>query len=173
MRPFPLLVLILMAVAPAALATTGGGNGLGAEVGPYSAGMWDMWRVYVETAGTLSANLTWVSSPGGADYDLTLWAPGADLDGVLAQNEMLKTSWTRSNAPGESLAFPVAPNAKAYVVTVEAASAKLETYYLTVTGGRLVRVCNSFSPPFTCLWSAPGSSKCRPWGLIEECPDLP
>lgn len=156
MRPLLVLPLFLLALAPVVPAETGGGNGLGVEAGPYSAGVWDIWRVYVDSAGTLSASLTWVASPGGADYDLTLWKPGADLDGVLAQNEMLKTSWTRSHAPGEALSHAVTPHAQAYVVTVEAASAKLETYSLSVTGGDLVRTCHSLSPPATCLWSAQG-----------------
>lgn len=157
MRPLLIVPVLLLLLAPAVTAGTGGGNGVGAQAGDYSAGMWDIWRVYVTTPGTLSASLSWVASPGGSDYDLTLWAPGADQDNLLAQSEMLKASWTRSATNRqESLSHAVAPNAKAYVVTVEAVSAKLETYTLTVTGGQLVRVCHNASPPFTCLWAAQG-----------------
>ena len=147
------VLLLALAAAPVAPAETGGGNGLGVVAGPYAVGAGDIWRVYVDAPGTLSASLTWVASPGGADYDLTLWKPGADLDGILAQSEMLKASWTRSSTPGEALSHPVTPHAQAYVVTVDAASAKLETYYLTVTGGDLVRTCHVYSPPATCLWA--------------------
>lgn len=157
MRPLLFVPVLLLFLAPAGMAATGGGNGVGAQAGDVSAGAWDIWRVYVTTPGTLSASLSWVASPGGSDYDLTLWKPGADLDNVLAQNEMLKTSWTRSTTTrSEALAYAVAPDPKAYVVTVEAVSAKLETYTLTVTGGQLVRVCHHASPPFTCLWAAQG-----------------
>lgn len=159
MRTLRLVPFLLLALAPVAPAETGGGNGLGAEVGPYAAGAWDVWRVYVDAPGTLAASLTWVASPGGADYDLTLWTPGADLDGRLAQSEMLKTSWTRSRTPGEALSHPVTLHAQGYVVTVESASAKLETYYLTVTGGDLVRTCHNVSQytfGATCLWTAQG-----------------
>ena len=157
MRPLLVVPVLLLALAPLASGATGGGNGLGVQVGDaYSVGMWDIWRVYVTQAGTLTANLSWVASPGGADYDLTLWKPGADLDGVLAQSEMLQASWNRSVTHPERLSYPVAPDAKAYVVTVEAASAKLETYRLAVEGGRLVRTCHTLSPPATCLWSAQG-----------------
>lgn len=156
MRPLLAVPILLLALAPVVPAETGGGNGLGVEARPYSVGMWDIWRVDVTQAGTLTADLTWVTSPGGADYDLTLWSPGADLDGVLSQSEMLQTSWNRSTTHFEHLSHPVTPNVKRYVVTVEAASAKLETYYLNVEGGDLIRTCHSLSPPATCLWAAQG-----------------
>lgn len=165
------LLMLLVAASPA-VADRHGGNGVGAQAGPYSAGTMDVWRVYVGGPGTLAAALTWVASPIGADYDLTLWRPGADLDGVLSQGEMLAASWTRSRAPGESLSHSVAPDPRAYVLTVEAVSAELETYYLDATGGEVVRTCHRASEPTrgaTCLWTA-HAVKCL---SREACPVRP
>lgn len=147
MRPLP-LVLVLILLAPGALASVcfaGGecrGNGAGVEVLGVSTGTWDIIRVNVTTAGTLSATLTWTSSPNGADYDMTLWKPGADLDGVLSQDEILKIAWTPSNTPGESLQHPVAPHPLRYVLTIEPVTAKLETYTAQVSGGKAIGTCH-------------------------------
>lgn len=173
MRPaLVILAILALALLPQALAggcnPQCGGNGAGVEVLGYSTGTWDIWRVNVTTAGTLSASLTWVSSPGGADYDMTLWKPGADLDGVLAQNEILATSWRIRNTPGESFSFPVTPNppTQRYVITVEPIMAKLETYKLDVTGGKLIPTCHPTTSQATfgvlCMPGATGSTKFRP-----------
>ena len=154
-RLAPALLLVLVA-APTVLAANGG-NAVGATAGRFTVGVGDIWHVYVPAAATLHATLTWVDSPGGADYDMTLWSPGADQDGVLAQSEMLASSWTRANEPGESFSYAAAPAGPPYVLTVEAASAKLETYYLDVTGASaLVHTCHPYSPPGTCLWGYSG-----------------
>lgn len=174
MRHVTVLILAILAVlVPSAFAGqcsggTCGGNGAGAEVAGYSTGTWDIWRVNVPIAATLTSSITWVSSPGGADYDMTLWVPGADLDGRLLASEIIATSWTRSMSPGESISRSLAANPPGirYVITVEPVMAKLETYTITASGGTLIGTCHPTASQATlgalCLPGATGSTKFRP-----------
>lgn len=168
----PAAAIVLLLTLPGALAgqcRSGqcGGNGAGVEVAGFTTGTWDIWRVQVNAAGTLASSLTWVSSPGGADYDMTLWKPGADLDGILSSSEILKTSWTKATTPGEAITFPVTPNppGQRYVLTVEPVTAKLETYTINATGGTLIGTCHGAayqaSAGALCMPAATGSTKFR------------
>lgn len=155
-----LLALVLLPTAPA---DTGRGALYGADARVATAGLWDMWFVYVSTTGRLDANLTWADSALHADYDLTLWRAGAADNGILEESEILARSWQVSTAVRrENVSAAVAPSPRPYVLTVEAIQAQGEAYTLTETGGRLVQVCHLVSPPFACVPAAQGVKVTKP-----------
>lgn len=136
-RALPLAALALLAAAPLALADTEAGRGVGAAVFGQSAGLWHRVDVHVPGTGpqAVALALSWGTLPP-ADFDLTLWTPGAFDDGRLRQDEALATAWTWSTRGPESLSVTL-PGGTVYPLTVEPIHSAGNAWRLESTGAGL------------------------------------